>query len=232
MVITPVITVITLFRTMPLNSYSSKNHQPPPRKEMSEKVVLSNKVPNLSSLHLTQNQHRKIWPWQFKPLSSKSSSPPLHPPLCNADTRVRLSTGSQGTGSQVLDAIANKKSALHNGGVTGGDQDTTINNIHIAKANHGRCTHGLGANEPKWPEGPRAKRAQGPQGLRGPKGPKGPIGSKATRVHRIQILRNVDAEPSSGSIVLWRTQFSGHFFPRGLRVLVCGKTKFDENTSI
>ena len=62
MVITPVITVITLFRTMPLNSYSSRNHQPPPRKEMSEKVVLSNKVPYLSSLHLTQNQHRKILP--------------------------------------------------------------------------------------------------------------------------------------------------------------------------
>ena len=224
MVITPVITVITLFRTMPLNSYSSKNHQPPPRKEMSEKVVLSNKVPYLSSLHLTQNQSRKISPWQFKPVSLKSNSPPCTPPLCNADTRVRLSTGSQGTGSQVLDAIANKKSALHNGGVTGGDQDTTINNIHIAKANHGRCTHGL-----EGPMSPSGQRAQGP---RGPKGPKGPIGSKATRVHRIQILQNVDAEPSSGSIVLWRTQFSGHFFPRGLRVLVCGKTKFVENTSI
>ena len=83
MVITPVITVITLFRTMPLNSYSSKNHQPPPRKEMSEKVVLSNKVPNLSSLHLTQNQHRKISPWQLKPLSLKSNSPrPPCTPRC------------------------------------------------------------------------------------------------------------------------------------------------------
>ena len=141
MVITPVITVITLFRTMPLNSYSSKNHQPPPRKEMSEKVVLSNKVPNLSSLHLTQNQHRKISPWQFKPLSLKSNSPPCTPRCARLipgwgwaqDRKARdrkywtpLSTGSQGTGSQVLDATANKTSALHNGGVTGGDQDTTM----------------------------------------------------------------------------------------------------------